>query len=566
MCDDLIWPISPRVELYIRLEIIQYESWLLVCTFFSAHVDERTAERLINMKRTRIASRNIVWGILGKVVSIFLPFATRTAMIYTLGMDYVGLGSLFTSILHVLSFAELGIGGALVFSMYKPIAEGDDEKVSALLNLYRKTYRVIGVIVLLLGMAIMPFLDYLVAKDLPADVNLRVLFLIYLGNNLVGYFLYAYKFSLFTASQRVDVVSKIGMGVHLVSGLLQIVILLTLRNYYVYIIVVPLITIINNLILGVLADKMFPQYKCQGQITPLEKRDIEKKVCGMLFQKIGNIILTSADTIVISSFLGLKVLGIYNGYYLIVTSLFGFLSVVQQALIPSIGNSIVTESVEKNLRDFRKFQFLYLWIVIWWCACLLCLYQPFVSLWQGTENMLSNVSVVLLVIYFFSYKMGDVCWMYREAMGLWWESRYIVFISAMFNLATNILMVRSIGLPGVLLSTIFSIAFISLPFNSRVLFTKYFKSTKQYRYYLIRLATYFGQMCIVAGMTYAICKLMGDYGITTLFLRGIICVIVPNTLMVLLNIKNSDFKSAGQFTIGMLPTGLTPEFIKRFFV
>ena len=152
------------------------------------------------MSRVKNASRNIVWGVLNKIVVLLLPFITRTVMIYTLGMEYVGLSSLFTSILQVLSFAELGIGSALVFSMYEPMAENDDKKICALLNLYKKTYRIIGVIILVAGLAILPFLNYFVNGSVPNNINLQILFVIYLLNNLVGYFLFAYKQALFTAA------------------------------------------------------------------------------------------------------------------------------------------------------------------------------------------------------------------------------------------------------------------------------------------------------------------------------------------------------------------------------
>ncbi len=517
------------------------------------------------MSRTENASRNILWGVLNKVISLGLPFATRTVMIYTLGMQYVGLGSLFTSILQVLSFAELGIGSALVFSMYKPMAERDDVKVSALLNLYRKTYRIIGLIILVAGLFIMPFLNYLVAGDLPEGINLQILFTLYLINNIVGYFLFAYKQSLFSASQRVDIISKIGMFLQLISGTAQIIILLTVKNYYAYVAVIPIITILNNLVLGVLADRAFPQYKCEGMISHAEKKEIEKKVGGMLFQKIGNIVLQSADTLIISSFLGLKILGIYNGYYYVITTLFGFITVIQQAMIPSIGNSVVTDTVEKNLTDFRKFQLLYLWIVIWCCACLLGLYQPFIRLWQGSENMLTNDIVVLLVAYFFIYKMGDINWMYREAMGLWWEARFVPLVSAIVNLIMNILLVGIIGLPGIIISTIISLVIVNFPWSSKVLFSHYFKSKKEWHAYMVRTVLYFVSMLIISYVTWKVCVLIPGQGFGNLILRGIICVILPNILLIVLNIKNPDFKPAGQFVIRMLPNRFIPTFVRRYF-
>lgn len=505
------------------------------------------------MSRVKNASRNIVWGVLNKIVVLLLPFITRTVMIYTLGMEYVGLNSLFTSILQVLSFAELGIGSALVFSMYEPMAENDDKKICALLNLYKKTYRIIGVIILAAGLAILPFLNYFVNGSVPNNINLQILFVIYLLNNLAGYFLFAYKQALFTAAQRVDVISKVGMILQLFLSIFQVVILILFKNYYMYSIAIPIVTIVNNIIICVVSDRTFPQYKCYGCICEEEKKDIEKKVGGLLFQKIGNIILTSADTIVISSFLGLRVLGIYNGYYYVITALLGFLAVIQQAIIPAIGNSVVLESKAKNLKDFRMFHLLYMWIVIWWCCCLSGLYQPFISIWQGSSNMLSDKMVMLFVMYFFCYKMGDVCWMYREAIGLWWEARYIPLISSIVNLIVNIILVNCWGLAGVLISSILALAVINFPWSSKVLFLTYFKSKKEWISYMSRNIGYFIIMIGISFITSTICSIFRDYNIISLIIRLIICLIIPNVLLLVLNIRNEYFKNATKLVISMLP-------------
>ena len=503
--------------------------------------------------RTKNSSRNMIWGFLNKTITILLPFVTRTAMIYTMGMNYVGLGSLFTSILQVLSFAELGIGSAIVFSLYKPIANEDEAKVSALLNFYRTAYRYIGIIILGVGLIMMPFLDKLVKGDIPNGINLQSLFAIYLINNILGYFLFAYKQALFTASQRVDIISKIGMILQLCLSIIQISVLFYFHNYYVYAIAIPVITVLNNLIIASVSNKSYPQYKPSGKINIEDRNEIRKKIGGMLFQKLGNIILNAADTIVISAFLGLSTLGVYNGYYLIVNSLFGFLTVIQQSIIPSIGNSIANESVEKNLADLKKIHFLYMWIVMWGCCCLLCLYQPFIRLWQGSDNMLSFTMVILFVAYFFSYKMGDICWMYREAMGLWWEARFIPLTSSIVNLGLNLCLVNLIGLPGILVSTIVSVALINVPWSSKVLFSKYFKSKLEFWLYLFRTIKYFIIMVTAAGLTWLVCNFIPGDKFLTLVIKTIICLILPNCIILSISFKSKEFIAAKQLLKRLIP-------------
>lgn len=497
-------------------------------------------------ERTKNATRNIVWGILSKIIGLGLPFCTRTAMIYTLGMQYIGLSSLFSAVLSVLSFAELGIGNAVVFSMYKPIAEEDDSKVCALLSLYKKAYRIIGVVILTVGIAIIPFLHNMIAGDIPNDINLSVLFSIYLINTVLGYFLCAYKQSLFVASQRMDIVSKIAMCLQAVSGVLQITVILLVRNYYIYVIVVPIITCINNIWISYLADRYYPQYACRGYVEKTELKEIRRKVGGMVFQKIGGIVLSSVDTLVISAVLGLTSLALYQNYYFIITSLFGFLTVIMQSLIASVGNSVASESVEKNYRDFNKFNFIYIWIISWCTVCLLCLYQPFMNLWVGEANMFGMVMVILFAMYFFVHKWCDMLYVYQEACGIWWETKFIPLLAAAVNLVVNLVLVHIIGLPGILISTIVAVILIYDTGYASVLFRTYFKKIDRglYRYWC-RQCCYGMITSLAIVLTVFICNLFTlQSGLAKLLVNGCICLVLPNVVFAIAYCNLPEFKEA----------------------
>ena len=202
---------------------------------------------LIENSRTKNASRNIVFGIGNRILNIILPFITRTVLIYILGKKFLGLNALFTSILQVLNLAELGFSSAIIYSMYKPIAENDITKVGILLNLYKKVYRIIGTIILVLGIAMLPFIKYFINGEYPEGINIYLIYLINLINTCLTYFLFAYKNSLLTASQREDIISKINSVILIIQNLLQMIILLITKNYYFYIITLPVCTVCNNL-------------------------------------------------------------------------------------------------------------------------------------------------------------------------------------------------------------------------------------------------------------------------------------------------------------------------------
>ena len=499
--------------------------------------------------RTKNATRNIFWGILNKVVTLGMPFITRTVMIYSMGMQYVGLGSLFTSVLHVLSFAELGIGSALVFSMYKPMAEEDEKKVCALLNFYKKAYRVIGISILLVGLVIIPFLPHLIAGEIPDNINVYLLFGIYLLNNVLGYFLFAYKQSLFTASQRSDRISRVGIVLHLLSGIAQITVLITLHSYYAYVVIIPIITIVNNLIICYLADRYYPQYKCEGDLQREELSSIKKLVGGMVFQKIGGIVLTSVDTIVISSFLGLTSLALYQNYHLIITSIFGFLSIIMQSIVASVGNSVALESIEKNYFDFRRFNFVYIWIVSCFSICLLCMYQPFMKLWVGEANMFDLEMVVLFAIYFFTHKWCDMLYVYQEASGIWWETKFVPLLASVVNLVINIVLVQIIGLPGIVISTIIAVVFIYDTGYSYVLFRTYFKSVNKgfIEYWKNQLKLLIVTV-IVAFSVFFICQFVKvESNVINLIIVGCISFIFSNLFFIVVYHRTMEYRQSKAF-------------------
>ena len=201
--------------------------------------------------RTRNASRNFTWGMFQRIVSSLFPFITRTVMIYTIGLSYVGLSGLFSSVLMVLNLAELGIGSAMVYFMYKPMAEENVDEVCALLAVYRKCYRAIGLVILVIGLCLFPLLHSFVNGEVPSDINLEILFAVYLMNNVLGYFLFAYRRSLLIAAQRSDYLSKVGTLIQFFSSLLMILALLITRSYYLYILVMPVSTIVSNLLVAV---------------------------------------------------------------------------------------------------------------------------------------------------------------------------------------------------------------------------------------------------------------------------------------------------------------------------
>lgn len=495
---------------------------------------------MAKIERTRNATRNIIWGMIEKITSILMPFICRTVFIRILGSEYLGLNSLFSSILQVLNISELGIGTAIVFSMYKPIAEDDENTLCALLNVYKKIYQVIGTIIFGAGLVILPFLPNLISGTYPSEVNIYVLYLIYLFNTVIGYYLYAYKQALFLAYQRNDLLSKRTAIINFISNIVKILLLLFTRNYYIYLLVLPAATIATNLANAYLANKTYPNIQCKGKISDEIKNSIKKKMVGLLSFKIYGVIFTSVDTIVIASFLGLTPLAIFNNYYYIQTSIIAFLNIFTASITAGIGNKMITNSAEDNYDDFKNFTFANGWISSWCSVCLLCLYQHFIRAWIGEEYLFSPLTVYLMVIYFFLPRLTTMTYIYREAAGLWWEDRFRPLVAAAVNLILNIILVQIIGMNGVIISTLICTIFINAPWGSYVIFKNYFR--RSFREYFGQLLYYLIITNLAGFATLWICSWLPGVGWGIFLNKAFICCIIPNIIFFVFYRNMKEFK------------------------
>lgn len=483
----------------------------------------------MKLQRTKNASRNIVFGGVLKLYQILVPFVLRTVMIYYLGIEYVGLNSLFTSILQVLNLTELGVGSALVFSMYKPIAENDQETICALMQLYKKYYRAIGTVIFILGLVITPALPWLIKGDIPAGMNLYVLFYLNLASTVLTYWLFSYKNSILMAHQRTDVSSKIGLWVSSLEYVLEFAALVLLRNYYLYLVAKVFAQIVQNLMVSVFAERLFPLYRAKGMLDAESVQKINRKVKDVFTAKLGGVIVNSADSIVISAFLGLSVLAVYNNYYYILTSIIGFLAIGFNACIAGIGNSLQTESLEKNYSDFKAFTLIVVWISGICSCCLLCLYQPFMLWWLNDPNAMFGIKeVICLCVYFFVYEVASIMFQYKDAAGMWHEDRFRPLVTALSNLAMNLATVKFLGIVGVLLSTVLSFLLIGIPWLIHNIFAVIFRRSPIE--YIKRLLLYVAVTAVACGGCYWLCDLVPWQGIAGLFVRGMICMVVTNVI------------------------------------
>lgn len=494
------------------------------------------------MTRIQNVKRNTLYSVIKFSVQLVLKFILQTVLIYALGKEYLGVNGLFTNIFNLLNLAELGIGSAIVFSMYKPIAEGDIEQIKALNNLYKKLYLFIALVVCILGVAITPFLPYLISGDTSGlHINIYIVYLLFLLNTLVGYFS-AHKRSLLFAFQRTDVENKVKSATLIISTFMQILALLLFKNFYAYAVLLVLGTLLDCIFIQVCANKLYPEINGKAEpLNPSIKKEITKNVAAMSMHKIGSAIVFSTDSILISALISYTVLGVYSNYLLISESIVSFITLLVTALTASVGNYMATQKVDEVYRFYKKSNFALFWLVGFCSICLISLFQPFIYIWTGTmEYVLPNITVLLMVISFYLRKMRTMANVFKDCAGLMWQDRWKPIAEAGINLVASIVLAKFMGLNGIILGTIISTVVAPLWVEPFVLYKHYFK--KSVWRYFGKYAFYTVVTVGAGALTYWLCSLLPFAGIGWFVLKCGICLVVPNVIFLLCYFKTSEFK------------------------
>ena len=491
----------------------------------------------MKIRRTQNAARNILFDGSLKLVNMIVPFFMRSLMLYYLGVEYLGLNGLFRSVFSFLNMAEMGVGSAMVFSMYRPVAEDDRETICALMKLYRTLYRIIGLAVAGLGLALTPFLRKLIMGDFPVDLNLYILYFMNLASTVLSYWLFAYKHSLLYACQRKDVDSKVKLGCQIAEYALKISALTVFHNYYMYLGAQLLMQIAANLATARQVDRLFPGFCARGELPAEKVKNIARRVRDLFTARFAGTIFNSADTLVISSFLGLAALAVYQNYFYIISALKTFVDVIVNACIAGVGNSLVTESKEKNVRDFTRFTMLFGWVMCVASAMLLCLYHPFMRLWMGEDSLLPFHYAVCFAVYFYIIGISKGMNMFKDAAGIWHRDRFRPLAAALVNLGLNLGTVKWLGLYGVLLSSVAAVTVVELPWLLHNLFQEVFprKSMRGFVRSFLGLVTAAAAGCAAA---WFLCGLFSLSLWATLIVNGAISFLVPNVFFLLLYGRN----------------------------
>ena len=479
--------------------------------------------------RVKNTKRNIIASMISRLVIIVLPFVNRTAILWILGAEYTGLGSLFKSILQVLNIAELGFNTAIVYSLYEPMANHNEDKIRQLVSMFRKIYHIVGCVVLCGGLMAMPFLTKLIKGSYPNDINIYLLFGLYLINSALSYYLFAYKECLLIADQRRDIADYIRTFANIATNLLQFVVLLLTHNFYCYLVAAIIGTITTNILIHIATKKRYSFYYDQkGKIVIPES--MKKQVKGLLVDRLGDTCRNSFDNVIITAFFGLTLTAIYGNYYYIYSALYMMMLVICNAMGASVGNSIVKESAEKNYNNLELFTYIFSWVAGWCTVCLVCLYQPFMRVWVGDELLLSEHNMFLFCVYFYVINMTNIRNQYISGTGIWWKLKVPCIVEALANLSLNIVLGKLFGVSGVIIATIITIFFLNFTWRTSILFKEYFVG-HSFGKYMVRYLYYMFVTMAACAITYYICGFIHGSKIMTILYRFVICLVVPNIIL-----------------------------------
>lgn len=492
------------------------------------------------MSRTDNSLKNLKTAVLFKLAAIVVNFIARKIFVVVLTKEYLGLDGTFANILTMLSLAELGVGTAITYSMYKPLAEGDRELILSLITLYRKFYTVIGITVGVLGAALTPFLQYII-RDIPDIPHIRLIYLMFVLDSSISYFLVD-KQSLISADQKQHIVTSYQYKTSMAVTAAQCAALLLTGDYILYLALKLCATFVCNALLARKADRLYPYLK-QKTVQPLPapiRQDISKNIRAMIAHKLGSVVVFGTDNVLIAYFVGAVSVGLYSNYLLITQSLKSAYSMIFRAMTASIGNLCAAEDTAHAQAVFWRVDLLTRWIYGFSAVCLVVLFNPFISLWLGADYLFSMPIVLLIVLSFYVTGMRQSVLTFREAMGLYWYDRHKPLFESAINLAVSILLAKPFGIVGIFIGTVVSTLSTCTWIEPYILFRhgfgapvgKYFV-----RYALNTLLTAFA-----GAATWCICALLPQTGFGSFIIKVLLCCVIPNLFFLFVYGKTSEFR------------------------
>lgn len=515
--------------------------------------------------RTEKSLLNVITGLFGQLLSFILSFVIRTVFIKTLGELYLGLNGLYTNILDVLNLTELGLGTAIVIELYRTVEIKDEEKTKQYLQLYKKAYYYIGFIILTIGLAITPFLQYLIKdKESLQLINYKLVFILYLINTTFSYFFFAYRQSILQANQSEYKSRIITYIFKIFEMILQIIFLICFKNIYIYLIIPMLLGCLSTITKGILIGKWYPfiKEKPHGTLSKRELKETFQNIYSVALYKVSGCVINSTDNIVLSSFISIIITGLYSNYLIITAAINTILEKVFSAFTASIGNLNVAagDDVDKKYQIFKTISFLNFWAYGFCSACFMVLFHPFIKIWIGDKYILNNFTEIIIVLNFLITGLQETIGTHRAAYGLFYRGRFRPILSVIVNIGTSILFVKTFpveySIAAVLLGTIVSNITVSWWYDAYIVH-KYAFHKSPGNFYI----SFWLRVLYVGFLSLALkygCMYIHVSPVMDVIIEIVTCAIAYNGIFILCFHKKDEFKylwESGSYIFGKIKGG-----------
>lgn len=492
--------------------------------------------------RTKNTIRNVKAGAIVQIVNKVMAFIVQTVFIRALNTEYLGVNGLFTNILTILSFTELGIGTAIIYNMYKPVAENDKDKIKSLMKLYKKSYNIIGIIIFLLGLCVIPFMNLIIKNAPNIKENLVFIYVLFLLNTTISYF-FTYKKSVIYAYQKQSIIDNIDSIVYFIKSIILVIFLILTKNFIVYLIIQVLTTLIENIIIAIKVNKLYPYLKEKNvkSLNKTEKKSIFDNVKSLVIYKFGAVIMNGTDNILISTLVNIDTVGLCSNYILIINSIKSIIFSALNGVTASVGNLNAVGEPKQKEKVFYQITFVNYLIFSFLAIVFIVLLNPFISIWLGQAYTLEIGVSVALAISVLIEGLRNPAYTYRVTLGLFEKGRTTPYIGAISNIILSIVLCKLCGVAGIFIATAIA-QLISYSWCDPYLIHKYgFKTSS--RKYFKKLIIYIGVFTINAGISFKLAEFIQFNMILDFILKVILVCAIPNIINLIVFRKTEEFKS-----------------------
>lgn len=503
--------------------------------------------------RTEYSILNAMTGIGGYVLNTILGFICRVIFIQCLSADYLGVNGLFTNILSMLSLAELGIGSAIVFALYKPLAQHDEEKITSLMGIYARAYRMIGILIFVIGLALMPFINFIIQEQPNISESIYLLYAINLFNTASSYF-FSYRSSLLIAAQRNYIVSGLNYIITILQSAVQVLFLLLYRNYLGYLLIQTAGTFVYNVIISRVATKQFPYIK-KKKTKPLSKEEqhvLFSNIRDLLIYKVSGLLVNSTDNILITFFNGLATTGITSNYTLLVNTLNSLLGQLFNGLTASIGNHNASESIKKRYDMFLFLDLINYWLFGWATLGIYFCSSDLIQLFFGKEYVLANNIPFIIAFNFYLSGVTNMIGMYKHTMGLFHYGRFIQLVTAVLNIVLSIVLGTYMGLFGILAATGLSRGLTHVWYTPYVVYKYGFQISpleyvKKHSKYLFAL----GIAALICSISFSYFNTYNANYIVITLIKILLCSLIINLVYICVFFKTPEFSKLKELILSL---------------